>query len=458
MEILIEKGTSRGDCVGKITERYGPWFHILTERKIRIGGFCGIGTREGVELEFYIPPHPNRNSPWQNAPIPFPPSAVQVSSPVSAESAVPAMAGSSPRQGGTAGWTGSGNAALDFQEAKKRVLEAAGKNPEAAEAWAASQAETVKESSQRQILEELREIKEKIDSGTVRTDEHPSLIRIADMLALNDFSRQYINDMLDRARKELPLEVLNDFGETQDRLLEWIGETIGIYKESAVPSGGRILVLVGPTGVGKTTTIAKLAAIYGLGSPGKPPRKVRMITIDAFRIGARAQIEAYGDIMELPVSYVDNRRDLRREIALYQDETDIILIDTIGKSPKDSAKLGEMKGVLDACGSRAEIHLVLSASTKTSDLEQILRQFEPFDYRSVVLTKLDETSHVGNVISALFSRNKPVSYITDGQNVPKDITKACVIRFLINLEEFKVNREKIEKRFPVDEAEQFEWS
>jgi flagellar biosynthesis protein FlhF len=215
--------------------------------------------------------------------------------------------------------------------------------------------------------------------------------------------------------------------------------------------------LVGPTGVGKTTTIAKLAAIYGIENSGRRPLSVRMITIDAFRIGAKDQIEDFGDIMEIPVSYIDNRRDLRREIDLYREETDLILVDTIGRSPKDSAKLGEMKELLDACGSKAEIHLVLSASTKTSDMEHILQQFEPFNYQAVLLTKLDETRHIGNIISALAEKGKPVSYITDGQIVPKDIKKASIVRFLVNLEEFRVDREAIEKRFPAAEADQFQW-
>ncbi|MDR0290403.1 MAG: flagellar biosynthesis protein FlhF, partial [Treponema sp.] len=217
------------------------------------------------------------------------------------------------------------------------------------------------------------------------------------------------------------------------------------------------MVLIGPTGVGRTTTVAKLAAIYGIENAGRRPLSVRMITIDAFRIGAIAQIEKYCRIMELPVSCIENHRDLRREIDLYSEETDLILVDTIGRSPRDSAKLGEMKELLDACGTKAEIHLVLSASTKASDMEHILQQFEPFNYQAILLTKLDETRHIGNVVSSLAERNKPISYITDGQHVPKDIKKASVVRLLINLEDFRIDREKIEKQFPAPEADQFQW-
>jgi flagellar biosynthesis protein FlhF len=86
-----------------------------------------------------------------------------------------------------------------------------------------------------------------------------------------------------------------------------------------------------------------------------------------------------------------------------------------------------------------------------------MRQFEPFNYRSVVLTKMDETDRIGNVISALAEKRKPVSYITDGQTVPVDIRRASVVRFLTSLEGFKINRETIENRFPSGEADQFKW-
>jgi len=114
---------------------------------------------------------------------------------------------------------------------------------------------------------------------------------------------------------------------------------------------------------------------------------------------------------------------LRKEIALHSENVDLFLVDTIGNSPKDAAKLGEMKDILSGCGRGAEYHLVISAGTKTSDMEEILRQFEPFNYKSVILTK-DETDRIGNIISALAGKNKPVSYITDGQTIPVDIKKS----------------------------------
>jgi flagellar biosynthesis protein FlhF len=313
------------------------------------------------------------------------------------------------------------------------------------------------EINQQLILDKLKKIEEKIETGSTPPNNHPHLERVSQMLRQNDFSDRYTAAIMERARKELSLETLENFNAVQDRVVAWIGESIKIFPVPEIPRSGRVMVLIGPTGVGKTTTIAKLAAMYGINyneSLKSPPLSVRMITIDAFKIGAKEQIENYGDLMEIPVSYIDNHRDLRRELDLYREETDLILVDTIGRSPRDSIKLGEMKELLDACGSKAEIHLVMSASIKTSDMEHILQQFEPFNYQAVLLTKLDETRHMGNVISALSERGKSISYITDGQSVPKDIKKASVVRFLINLDEFRVDREEVEKRFPATEADQ----
>ena len=452
MQVYVERGVSKGDCLQKIVNKYGIYFTTLRERTYRTPGLFGLFSREGVEVEFCLRP---QSSPVrQGSPSGLPlPGGTETYSTLPGEQLIfpQPSAGRQPVAAGSAALSRD-DSTLDFVEAKKRVLAAAGKDPE----QVFQQVQSEEENSRRLILDKLKKIEEKIETGSPPQNDHPSLLRIAQLLRQNDFSERYTAGILERAHKELPLETLENFDAVQGRILEWIGESVKIYPIPERP-GGRILVLVGPTGVGKTTTIAKLAAIYGIENSGRRPLSVRMITIDAFRIGAKDQIEDFGDIMEIPVSYIDNRRDLRREIDLYREETDLILVDTIGRSPKDSAKLGEMKELLDACGSKAEIHLVMSASIKTSDMEHILQQFEPFNYQAVLLTKLDETRHIGNIISALAEKGKPVSYITDGQIVPKDIKKASIVRFLVNLEEFRVDREAIEKRFPATEADQFQW-
>jgi len=419
MEMFYEKGESRMDCELKIAEKYKRPFHILGEKQIKIGGFMGLFSKAGVEVSFYFSPTPNKNPSWGNRVYE----------------------------------TANNPAALE--EEKKKIFAAAGKNYEQSVVSTRDAAQQLLLNS---INDSIKEIKDKIAAGgSGGKDEHPAFTRAAELLKINDFSEKYTAGILERLRKEMPLETLDDPDTVQDKMLEWIGESISIYKEEPVVHKPKIMVLVGPTGVGKTTTVSKLAAIYGIERDGIPAIEVRMITIDAFRICAKEQLETIGNLMQIPVLSADNKMALRKEIALHSEYVDLFLVDTIGKSPKDAAKLGEMKAILDGCGRSAEYHLVLSSGTKTSDIEEILRQFEPFNYKSVILTKLDETDRIGNIISALAGKNKPISYITDGQTIPVDIKKATVVRFLINLDGFKVDREKIEKRFPSGEADQFKW-
>jgi len=428
MEMYIENGLDRKDCELKIAEKYKRPFHIVTQKEIRIGGFLGLFSKPGVEVQFYFTPfYPKNPSTNTTVNMPFPWN-IQ-------DTEIKSKQYSQP----------------NLEEEKRKLIAAAGRNY--------TQINEKGGETAQQILDSLNEIKEKIDSG-VKKEEHPAFIRAQELLKNNDFSQNYINKMLEKMRKELPFEKLDDPDAVQEHLLEWIGETINIYKEDATQRKPRIMVLIGPTGVGKTTTITKLAAIYGIESDeynAPAAVEVRMITIDAFRIGAKDQIEKIGIIMQIPVSYVDNKLALKKEIAVHSEVTDMFLIDTIGKSPKDAANIGKMKEILDGAGRDAEFHLVISASTKTSDIENIMQQFEPFNYKSVIITKMDETDKIGSVISAIAEKRKSISFLTDGQTVPVDIRKASVVRFLINLDGFKVDREKLEKRFPSGDAEQFRW-
>jgi len=433
MEMYVEKGESRMECELKIAAKYNRPFQILREKEISMGGFLGLFSKSGVQVEFVFSP-PLRNPVY------------------SKRQSVETLSTLSSRK-----WPGENSGNRDLETEKMKVIAAAKRN--ISETAALSAFENGRETSQ-VILDSLNEIKATIarsESSTGVKNEHPAFVKAAELLKTNDFSDRYIKGMLDRLRKEMSLEQLENFDLVQDQLLMWIGESISIFKEEAVMQKPRIMILVGPTGVGKTTTVSKLAAIYGIGTDGIPAIDVRMITIDAFRICAKEQLEQIGNIMQIPVCCVVNKQDLRKEIALRSEDTDLFLIDTIGKSPKDASKLGEMKEILEGAGRTAQFHLVISAGTKTSDIEDIMQQFEPFNYKSVVLTKMDETDRIGNLISALAEKRKSVSFITDGQTVPVDIKRASVIRFLINLEGFKVHREKLEKCFPSGEADQFKW-
>jgi len=443
MEMYIEQGESRTDCELKIASKYNRPFRVVREKKINIGGFLGLFSKPGIQVEYIFSP-----------PLRSPVSDIYA---YSAGVAHPLSAGYSHLP-----YHAQRHHVDELEEAKKKVIAAANGARQSVSHNGSIAQESGREASQA-ILASLNELKQQIASGTIvsgKKEEHPAFARAEELLKLNDFSDSYIKEMIEKLRKELTVEQLENPDTVQDHLLEWIGESISIYNNTpAGYSAGKpgIMVLVGPTGVGKTLTISKLAAIYGIGTEKNPAIDVRLITIDTFRICGKEMIEQIGNIMQIPVCCVVNQQGLRKEIALRSEDTDLFLIDTIGKSPKDASKLGEMKEILDGAGRNAEFHLVMSAGTRSRDMELIMQQFEPFNYKSVILTKTDETDTYGNLISALHEKRKSVSFITDGQQVPVDIKRASVVNFLINLEGFKVNREMIEKRFPSGDADQFKW-
>ncbi|HCM27962.1 MAG: flagellar biosynthesis protein FlhF [Treponema sp. GWB1_62_6] len=405
MEYFTEQAPTYSECMRKIRTKYGEGARVLMQRSVRMGGMLGLFSRDGVEVSGVLGSDTGRFAAD---------AARQVKKP------------------------------LDVEEEKKKFL-----------------ANLKGDQALQLVLNEVRGLKDKIDAnaaaGARGAEEHPALSRVAELLNLNDFSSFFVQELQDRMKKEFSLEQLDDFDAVQDKVVDWIGESIKVYADDGFQIRPRVMVLVGPTGVGKTTTIAKLAAAYGIGSAGSRPLSVRMITIDNYRIAARQQIETYGNIMGIPVSCVETFDDLRKTIALYSQDVDLILIDTIGKSPRDYMKLAEMKELLTACGNSADVHLAISATTKSSDMREALQQFEPFNYRSVIVTKLDETIRVGNVVSALAEKGKSVSYITDGQRVPQDISRASTVRFLMNLEGFRVDRRRVDERFPQESNGKIQW-
>jgi flagellar biosynthesis protein FlhF len=228
--------------------------------------------------------------------------------------------------------------------------------------------------------------------------------------------------------------------ETISRLMEERGEEPGRGKDSAaeilqdslyrvlghISVGGRgedersrrIVAFVGPTGVGKTTTLAKLAALRAV----KQGRKAALITTDTFRVAAASQLETYARIMGIPVETTSGRGELLKALQKHK-ESDFILIDTAGSSPNRKESILGLAKMLDI---PEEVHsyLVLSATTRYQDLLHVDRQFGGLAFSSYIFTKLDETEDPSSMINFLVSSQKPVSYFSTGQQVPEDIEAA----------------------------------
>jgi flagellar biosynthesis protein FlhF len=186
-----------------------------------------------------------------------------------------------------------------------------------------------------------------------------------------------------------------------------------IYQEGRP---GRVLAFIGPTGVGKTTTLAKLAAQFALFYK----KRIALITIDTYRIGATEQLRIYGEIIGVSLDVVITPEELGHVINRHKDK-DIILIDTTGRPSKNVEQVQELKGFIEVIKEPKDVYLVLSATTKKKDLYTIVDGYRKTKFNKLIFTKIDETDTLGCIINISQYVSIPVVYITDGQNVPDDI-------------------------------------
>lgn len=257
---------------------------------------------------------------------------------------------------------------------------------------------------------------ERGSSGPAGHTITPANSKLADELAANGVSADIIHKIIadlavpssgNAARNSR--ECLSD---SLNRLIPFAGNA---RQKSEAP---RVIALVGPTGVGKTTTTAKLAAMSAF-NHGK---NVAMITMDIFRIGAVEQLKTYSRIMGIPLDVASTPKELEKAVEKHA-ACDLVFIDTAGRSHKDKEKLDEMKSFLEQ-NIPVEVYLCLSATTKDRELEEILKRFSIFQISKLIFTKIDESETCGNMVNLLMKDRLPVAYFTTGQRVPEDIEVA----------------------------------
>ncbi|MGN0144412.1 MAG: flagellar biosynthesis protein FlhF [Clostridium sp.] len=278
-------------------------------------------------------------------------------------------------------------------------------------------------------VEELRDLIKKvlpqethIDSQIIKEESTIELDSLKNKLKDIDIDEEFQDDII-KAASDYKKENLND-----NEILRDIFERDILVTRNELK--GKV-VLVGPTGVGKTTTIAKLAGRLAL----VEKKKIGLITIDTYRIGAIEQLKTYAEIMNIPFKVVITIKEMEEAIKS-MDDCDVILIDTTGRSSKNTMQISELRAFIQ----KAEpdyVNMVISATTKNKDIKTILNGYSELEYGSVIITKLDETTVYGSIYNISRRANKPISFITTGQNVPDDIkisTKEELTRFILGEE------------------------
>ncbi|NLY11480.1 MAG: flagellar biosynthesis protein FlhF [Firmicutes bacterium] len=207
------------------------------------------------------------------------------------------------------------------------------------------------------------------------------------------------------------------FIELRERVIAKIASYVKTVEPWDLDGTQKIVALVGPTGVGKTTTIAKLAANFSLVAK----KKVGLVTIDTYRIAAVEQLKTYADIIGVPVKVAYTPKELQTNVECMAD-MDLILIDTAGRSQHNRMQITELKRCLE--GFNPEVHLVVSATTKYQDVVEIIEGFKDVGIDRLIITKLDETRRYGNMLHAAIAANVPIAFLTTGQSVPEDIEVA----------------------------------
>lgn len=265
----------------------------------------------------------------------------------------------------------------------------------------------IKKNSEDKILKEMKEMKELINGLSNEKTQGDSLN--------NKIKSKFRDlDINDKTIEKMLIDLNGNFND--DNIKKVIKNNINVCD---IDENG-IIVLVGPTGVGKTTTIAKLAGKFSL----IEKKKVGLITVDTYRIGAVEQLRTYADIMGIPFSVVITLKEMDEAIKSMSD-CDVILVDTTGRSSKNEMQLSELRAFVEKTGTE-NINLVISCTTKDKDIEAIVNGYSKLNYKSLIITKLDETTTYGSIINIMNYANKAACYFTIGQNVPDDIKKLSV--------------------------------
>ncbi len=449
------------DCLQRVREALGPDAVILETRKIRKGGLLGMGARDMVKvvaatgITVKSDSNPNRQTHRETVSHAKKEEVVKKpAAPAAARNLYKNSAGTSQYASNTAllerdhddiltpareeisdgeALLAGLRATVEMQEPKKSLIPdfKIGERISSIETALHAMTETIGS-----LRREQREVHERTVSAVVSVvepalnqrngieEESSFFPELSDELLRSGITPELVKDLIaqlpdtrawkENARTPLATSAIRDM---LARSMPLSGPI------RLIPGSLKAAALIGPTGVGKTTTIAKLAAHYAL----IEKKKVALLTMDTYRIAAVEQLKTYSQIMGIPVAVAYNYAELMPAMEKYADY-DLLLIDTAGRSQKNIMQVGELKGLLDAL--ECETHLVVSASYKTEDMLECVRRFAAARVDRLIFSKLDETNRLGNLYNVLHETSIPCSYLTTGQKVPEDLEQATAQRII----------------------------
>lgn len=271
-----------------------------------------------------------------------------------------------------------------------------------------------------ELMEELSELKCQLSlmkSEMLGDEDNSSIGKIRKLFTRKGIAKLWLDKVFSSFEEN---SILDDETLLVSYILEEIDESLAIKEEKILEP--KVMMLVGPTGVGKTTTIAKLAARYAY--LVNRPYRVALLNLDSYKVGAFEQLAHYADIMQIEHKTVENTDEFMEGLEDFRDY-DIILVDTAGMSPYDTEKLIKtVEFVQTDTTKKVEVNLVLSATVKYEDMEDIYSNFSFLNLDSVIISKFDETKHLGTLLNFMLLYNIPMSYFSIGQEVPDDLLLA----------------------------------
>ena len=248
-----------------------------------------------------------------------------------------------------------------------------------------------------------------------------SILRIEEQLSAAQLSPAFTSDFLRQLEDSLSRKEKSEYPIVEQKSLKLLSEIIHVQPGRAPVSGEcRAFMLIGPTGAGKTTSLAKLAARFHI----MEKRAVSIYSLDHYRLAATEQLKTYANVMNIDFSAPLSKEEFAE--SLRRDGAELILIDSSGVSHSDQERLIELKAYLEVCKEEMslETHLVLAANINPVLLEKILRAYQNVGFDKILLTKLDESDFIGAFVEFADNFKRPFSFVTDGQEVPSDIRDA----------------------------------